>query len=398
MVLLIGALGVNHAQTPSTDLHLRLERHPDALDLVVDGTGDFGALFIYQAHDLPSLSASPSVAVQTNTPLTNGLRFSIPVPAAAPSQAFFTAAHWPGRTVEELVCGGPGMVFIPAGTFTMGDTLNDYPDSSEHPTHAVYVSGFCMDKYEVTKALWDDVYNWAVTHGYSFDNPGSRYNGVNYSKGSNHPVHLINWYDCVKWCNARSEKGGRVPAYYTDAAQTVVYRSGQVNVQNAWVKWNAGYRLPTEAEWEKASRGNLSGRRFPGGDAISHADANYYGSPASAGGYAYDLGPLGYHAAYNDGVFPYTSPVGAFPANGYGLHEMAGNVWEWCWDWWNGTYYRSSPETDPRGPGTGSNRVVRGGSWINGAIYCRSADRVIDYPGSRYAYFGFRTVVAASPP
>jgi len=119
---------------------------------------------------------------------------------------------------------------------------------AERPVHTVSVSAFYMDRTEVTKALWDEVYQWAIANGYSFDNQGS-------GKAANHPVHSVNWYDTVKWCNARSQKEGRTPAYYTSAAQTTVYRTGQMDVRNDWVKWSAGYRLPTEAEWEKAGRG-----------------------------------------------------------------------------------------------------------------------------------------------
>ncbi len=288
------------------------------------------------------------------------------------------------RTLEITVtCCSSDMALIPGGAFAMGS--DEYPGDGEQPVHTVQVGAFCMDKYEVTKALWDEVYSWGVTHGYSFDNPGL-------GRAATHPVHTVSWYNIVKWCNARSEKEGRVPAYYTGAAQIDVYRSGAVNVRNDWVKWNAGYRLPTEAEWEKASRGGLSGRRFPWGDTISHAQANYYGYPAP-NGYAYDLAPLGYHPTYATGGFPYTytSPVGSFAANGYGLHDMAGNVWEWCWDWHG--MYGGTPQTDPRGPATGSWRVLRGGGWNNNAIGCWSAYRYYSTPagGTR---FGFRVVLA----
>lgn len=158
------------------------------------------------------------------------------------------------------------MAWIPAGEFQMGDSFHEGADF-ESPLHKVYVSAFSIDRFEVTKALWDEVYLWATNNNYEFSSRGL-------GKGPNHPVHNINWYDAVKWCNARSEKEGRIPAYYTNAAQTSVYRAGRIDVQNSHVKWTASYRLPTEAEWEKAARGGLSDKRFPWGDTISHSQAN----------------------------------------------------------------------------------------------------------------------------
>lgn len=274
------------------------------------------------------------------------------------------------------------MALIPTGSFTMGDTFSE-GDANELPTHPVQVSAFYMDKYEVTKALWDEVYNWAVTHGYSFEDGAA-------GKASNHPAHSMTWYDAVKWCNARSEKEGRTPAYYTSAAQTTVYRSGQTNVENAWVKWDRGYRLPTEAEWEKAARGGASGHRFPWSDTdnITHSMANY----RSSSSYPYDTSPTrNYHTNFNTGDTPYTSPAGYFAANGHGLYDMAGNVWEWCWDW-NGAY-SSGSQIDPRGSASGSSRVFRSGSWGDDARLCRSAYRHINYPAYRSHYVGFRSVL-----
>src|SRR5260221_10535074 len=163
------------------------------------------------------------------------------------------------------------MSLMPTGSFAMGNCMTTNEGKANELTlHAVYVSAIYMDRFDVTKALWDSVYQWATNHGYSFDNPGS-------GKAANHPEQRINWYDVVKWCNARSEKEGLTPAYYTSAAQTTVYRSGTNDLASNFVNWNSGYRLPTEAEWEKAARGGASGHRFPWADAdtISWSRANY---------------------------------------------------------------------------------------------------------------------------
>jgi formylglycine-generating enzyme required for sulfatase activity len=282
-----------------------------------------------------------------------------------------------------------GMALIPAGSFTMGNCMDPGEgDSYELPLHTVYVSAFYMDKYPVTKSLWDTVKAWNGGNGYSYDYAGS-------GKASTHPVQTIGWYDCVKWCNARSQKEGLTPCYYTDSGLTVVYKSGQVA---PYVKWAAnGYRLPTEAEWEKAARGGASGQRFPWGNTISWSQANYYAYPLSADpvyGYAYDVNSTsGYHPTFNDGVSPYTSPVGYFAANGYGLYDMVGNVCQWCWDCYGS--YSSGAQTDPRGPTSGSIRVLRGGGWGYDAFSCRAADRLITVidPAWVSCNFGFRSVL-----
>jgi len=287
----------------------------------------------------------------------------LPATSASGSARYFRAVRTPNTNT----------VWVSLGTFAMGDTFSE-GSSNERPVHNVNVSGFYMEKYEVTKALWDDTYNWAVLHGYTFDNPGS-------GRAANHPVHSVNWFDVVKWCNARSEKEGLTPAYYTSAEQTNIYRTGQLALVNGSVNWNAGYRLPTEAEWEKAARGGAAGLRYPWGNAISFSQANYADNPSFA-----------------SGPEPHTSPVGYFVMNGYGLHDVIGNVWEWCWDWHDNSWYSraDATQTDTRGPSvpTGE-RAVRGGAWYTcpGGIGCfRCASRAGDTPYDSYYGIGFRCV------
>ncbi len=285
------------------------------------------------------------------------------------------------------------MVLIPAGSFVMGNATNVFPASEgggdELPQHAVQVSAFYMGKYEVTKALWDEVYAWAVVNGYQFDHAGS-------GKATNHPVQMVNWYEVVKWCNARSQKEGLTACYTTNGG---VYRTGNYSPDCNWSA--TGYRLPTEAEWEKAARGGVANHRFPWSDAdtLQHARANYYcWQENGTNHYVYDTSPTaGYHPAYTNGALPYTSPVGSFTGNGYGLADMAGNVCEWCWDWYGSTYYDGSPTDNPRGPSTGSNRMSRGGGWNRYAYYIRVADRDNTNPDYAYDNIGFRVVRSASP-
>jgi len=279
-----------------------------------------------------------------------------------------------------------GFSLIPAGSFQMGDTLvGGYPD--EKPVHTVNVSAFYMEKTMVTNAMWYEIKTWGCLHGYT-DLPAGSVSGTttNPQKGVTNPVVYVSWYDVVKWCNARSEKDGLTPCY-TAGMPGAVYRTG--NSDNVGCNWNAnGYRLPTEAEWEKAARGGLNGKRFPWGDTITHSQANY----VSYSVYSYDVSPTrGYQPTCTTTGAPHTSPVGSFAPNGYGLYDMAGNVWERCWDWY--ATYSDSSVSNPQGPASGSCRVFRGGSWYSfGARGCRTSHRGYYFPGDASDYVGFRSV------
>jgi formylglycine-generating enzyme required for sulfatase activity len=262
----------------------------------------------------------------------------------------------------------PGLALVPAG-------INNGTDPDAGAYSLTNVSAIYMDTREVTKALWDAVKDWNDGNGYDYDNGGS-------GKGTNHPVQGVNWYDCVKWCNARSERDGLTPVYYTDAGFTQIYKSGQIDAP--YVKSSAtGYRLPTEVEWQYAARGGVAGRRFAWDDAdtIQHVRANY--CSASVEPPDYDTSATrGFHPDFAPplapGDMPYTSPVGTFAPNTFGLCDLTGNVSEWCFDGYtyDGRLYRA----------------MRGGGWVSDAIACRIAERGVASPNSAEDSYGFRTV------
>jgi len=379
-------------------------------EILAFGSGWYSVYWETQPDSTYSLeSATNLLPADWSTALSNiigtGGEYSYFEPPLIDNPGFPEAKHYRVRGPPTSPVP-PEMSLIPAGSFQMGDNFGEgNPDES--PVHSVPLSGFYMSHFEVTNDEMRDVLQWANGRGYlavtvstvvnvqgdqrellDLDNSACRilWNGSSFvlkaAKGSGYPCILVTWYGAVAYCNYRSEMVGRTPCYdFSDWS----------------CDWQAsGYRLPTEAEWEKAARGGLIGNRFPWGMTIDHSWANYR---ADGSAYSYDVSPytqLTHHPNYDDGGQPFTSPVGSFPPNGYGLYDMAGNVFDWCWDWHQANWYENVGATlaDPRGPALGTTRILRGCSWNASAEYSRVAgNRHSNAPGSGFGSVGFRTVL-----
>ncbi|MFH1052064.1 MAG: SUMF1/EgtB/PvdO family nonheme iron enzyme [bacterium] len=227
------------------------------------------------------------------------------------------------------------MIEIQPGTFSMG---SDWGFANERPVHQVIITkNYYIAKFEISQLIWENVMG---------------YNN-SYINDKNLPVHNIDWLEAIRFCNAISNR--------------MKYDSCYIFVIDSTVQYDTtanGYRLPTEAEWEFACKAG-NNLVFEG---MNPEDIAWFN--------------------INSGYSPH--PSGTLLSNDFGLFDMHGNIWEWCWDWYSGDYYHDSLMINPKGPQNGSRRVLRGGSCASGTAYIRAANRA--YPESDYKYCGLRLV------
>jgi|Deesub1362A_J573_1020465.scaffolds.fasta_scaffold00027_10 formylglycine-generating enzyme required for sulfatase activity len=256
---------------------------------------------------------------------------------------------------------GVEMVLIPAGKFIMGSDDRDLKETA--PKHKVYIDSFYMDRYEITNGQFAKFLN-AVRP--SEGKLGERWRWV-VIRNDLETDERKNW-----WPTEIIYEDGMYKAL--EGYESFPVLSVSWYAADKYCRW-VGERLPTEAEWEKAARGGLKGKRFP------------WGNELPTDGIVFD------RRWYSNDVPPPTERVGSYHPNGYGLYDMAGNVWEWCSDWYHPYYYKESPKKNPQGPPTGSKKVLRGGSWYNSAYVLRVAFRNYSSPHSKDDGVGFRCVM-----
>jgi formylglycine-generating enzyme required for sulfatase activity len=236
------------------------------------------------------------------------------------------------------------MIFVEGGTFIMGCTSEQSDCSnSEKPTHSVTLSDFYMGKFTVTQKLWQAVMGTNVQQQRDLAGTNWPLKG----EGDDFPMYYINYNECEEFCSKLNRLlANQLPEGYK-------------------------FRLPTEAQWEYAARGGKKSKdyKFSGSDYIDEV-AWYDGNSGSK-----------------------THEVGGKDKNELDIYDMSGNVWEWCQDWYGETYYSSSPSSNPKGPSSGSYRVLRGGGWSSSAQGCRVTYRDGNAPSNRYSSYGFRLVL-----
>jgi formylglycine-generating enzyme required for sulfatase activity len=267
---------------------------------------------------------------------------------------------------------------VDPGKFQMGSSPNESWRKPEEAAHPVRITRpFLLGVHEVTQGEYEKVMQrnpaWFAAKG----GGGDKVAGQDTAR---FPVENVTWFDAVEFCNALSKLDGYAP-YYKIANEK--RENGSLRAAGVAVVRGTGYRLPTEAEWEYACRAGTTTPYHFNGSNTGH-EANLRPGPATG----YGGGPM-WPAVGR------TTKVRSFPPNGLGLYDMHGNAGEWCQDWYDRDYYANSPGDDPEGPATGTQRVLRGGSWVLSETGCRSASRLGLAPDSNNNYAGFR--VARTP-
>jgi len=276
-----------------------------------------------------------------------------------------------------------GMTFnlLPAGTFTMGSPADESGRINDETSHSVTLTeSFYMQTTEVTNGHWDAV----IVDKARGVNPSASHSGDDY------PVGTVNWYEAASFANWLSWDEGLISCYSGQGTCTGTLGDNFTCTSVIMVTGCTGYSLPTEAQWEYAARaGTIT--------AYANPYSFDFGNTVTDGGFNSNLHAMGWYEFNNEGGdlsrdeagYPSGSkPVAQKQANRWGLYDMHGNVWEWCQDWYGS--YDSGPVTNPQGLDSGADRVVRGGSWVLVARYCRSAYRGYLGPDLRYFNFGFR--------
>ncbi len=272
----------------------------------------------------------------------------------------------------------PELVLVKGGTFQMGDEVGDLWDGTR-PVHTVALTyDYWIGKYEVTFAEYDNFCD-ATERRHAKDQLWGR---------DDRPVINVSWWDARDYCNWLSEREGLQPAY--NQAGELLDRNGEVTTDITQVE---GYRLPTEAEWEYAASGGQKALPLPPRFLFSGSDdvdevAWYFGN---TGEYVYSGTSLGIDYSTHGGgniEGKSTQPVGQKQPNELGIHDMSGNVWEWCHDWYGD--YPSEAQINPIGATSGHVRVMRGGSWIFGANDCRVGNRFYRSRHDKIFRLGFR--------
>lgn len=307
--------------------------------------------------------------------------------ATGPSPAEPSASHPPEVAGAQPDYDSPrstkGQVLIPGGTFTMGDHFDEgYIADGEVPVHAVELAPFHIDATAVTNAAFA---KFVKDTGYVTESERFGSSAVFQLAVAADRADVLNRLDTTHWwltVRGADWKHPEGPLSGIGDRQNHPVTHVSWNDAQAYASW-AGKRLPTEAEWERAARGGLEGKRYAWGDELT---------PRGQWRCNIWQGQFPDINTEDDGYLT-TAPVKTYRPNGFGLHNMAGNVWEWCSDRFDPGYYQRSPRQNPAGPDSGESRVMRGGSFLCHDSYCnryRVAARSSNTPDSASANLGFR--------